>query len=123
MLLDIDYFKQVNDQHGHAVGDEVLKELGKCLSNCMRETDFVARYGGEEFLIILPNTVQYAYILAEKLRSIVASIDFPTVGHLTVSIGISIVEESDKEPEDAVRRADQALYLAKEEGRNQAKLI
>ena len=123
LLLDIDYFKQVNDQHGHAVGDEVLKELGKCLSNCMRETDFVARYGGEEFLIILPNTVQYAYILAEKLRSIVASIEFPTAGHLTVSIGLSIVEESDKEPEDAVRRADQALYLAKEEGRNQAKLI
>lgn len=123
MLLDIDYFKEVNDRHGHAVGDSVLKELGKCLSNCMRETDFVARYGGEEFLIILPNTVQYAFILAEKLRTVIASIDFPTVGHLTVSIGLSVVEASDQEPEDAVRRADQALYLAKEEGRNQAKMI
>ena len=123
MLLDIDYFKAVNDRHGHAVGDSVLKELGRCLSNCMRETDFVARYGGEEFLIILPNTMQYAFILAEKLRTVIASIDFPTAGHLTVSIGLSVVEASDQEPEDAVRRADQALYLAKEEGRNQAKMI
>ena len=123
MLLDIDHFKSVNDQHGHAAGDEILKTFGKTLRSCMRETDFVARYGGEEFLIILPDTQEQAFILAEKLRHVVSTLTFSISLKLTVSIGLSIVELDDSEPEDVVRRADQGLYIAKENGRNQSQMI
>lgn len=123
MLLDVDFFKSVNDQYGHTVGDEVLKMISNTLDSCMRETDFVARYGGEEFLIILPDTQEQSFILAEKLRHVISTLEFPFEQQLTVSIGLSIVNIADKAPEDAVRRADKALYIAKENGRNQSQMI
>ena len=123
ILLDVDFFKLVNDQYGHTVGDEVLKMIASTLDSCMRETDFVARYGGEEFLIILPHTHKQSFILAEKLRHAISSLEFPFAQKLTVSIGVSIVNIADKAPEDAVRRADKALYIAKENGRNQSQMI
>ena len=123
MLLDVDFFKSVNDKYGHTVGDEVLKTIASTLNSCMRETDFVARYGGEEFLIILPDTKEQSFILAEKLRHVVSSLTFPLGQKLTVSIGLSIVNVDDNAPEDAVRRADKALYIAKENGRNQSQMI
>lgn len=123
MLIDVDFFKLVNDQYGHTVGDEVLKMIASTLHSCMRETDFVARYGGEEFLIILPDTQDQSFILAEKLRHVISSLVFPFGKPLTVSIGLSIVDIDDKAAEDAVRRADKALYIAKENGRNQSQMI
>lgn len=123
MLLDVDFFKAVNDQYGHTVGDDVLKIIASTLNSCMRETDFVARYGGEEFLIILPDTQEQSFILAEKLRHVISTLAFPFGQQLTVSIGLSIVNSADNAPEDAVRRADKALYTAKENGRNQSQII
>jgi diguanylate cyclase (GGDEF)-like protein len=83
--------------------DDVLKIIASMLNSCMRETDFVARYGGEEFLIILPDTQEQSFILAEKLRHVISTLAFPFGQQLTVSIGLSIVNSADNAPEDAVR--------------------
>jgi diguanylate cyclase (GGDEF)-like protein len=124
LMLDIDYFKRVNDEYGHQVGDDALR----CVANILREvlyrtTDFVARYGGEEFAIILPNTkVEGAYIVAEKIRKIIANQPFDAAG-ITFSITVSIGIMGD-EPSSGIsagfwlKEADDALYKAKKEGRN-----
>jgi diguanylate cyclase (GGDEF)-like protein/PAS domain S-box-containing protein len=119
LFIDIDHFKRINDTYGHETGDEVLRLLATVLLGAARATDFVARYGGEEFLVLLPDTTDAgARTLAEKIRHAVASQAFPVVGELTVSVGVSVARGDDKNEEEAVHRADKALYQAKSEGRN-----
>jgi diguanylate cyclase (GGDEF)-like protein len=124
LMLDIDYFKRVNDEYGHQVGDDALRRVANVLREVLyRTTDFVARYGGEEFAIILPNTkVAGAYIVAEKIRKMIAKQQFDAAGitfSITVSIGIMGDEPSSGISADFwLKEADDALYKAKEEGRN-----
>ncbi len=119
LVVDIDHFKQVNDTFGHEVGDIALQHVATRLSVSVRVTDFVARLGGEEFLVLLPETdAEMAVLVAEKLRSAVADVPAPVVGALTVSIGVSQVQLEDSDEAEAVRRADAALYRAKQSGRN-----
>lgn len=119
LFIDIDRFKRINDTYGHETGDEVLRQLARVLQGAARVTDFVARYGGEEFLVLLPDTTQAgALTLGEKIRQAVATQTFPVVGEVTVSVGVSVARGADKNEEEAVHRADVALYRAKSEGRN-----
>ncbi|MFC7461817.1 diguanylate cyclase [Hydrogenophaga defluvii] len=119
LFIDIDRFKRINDTYGHETGDEVLRQLARVLQGAARVTDFVARYGGEEFLVLLPDTTQAgALTLGEKIRQAVATQTFPVVGEVTVSVGVSEARGADKNEEEAVHRADKALYRAKSEGRN-----
>lgn len=119
LLLDIDHFKQVNDRCGHETGDRVLKRIADMLLLNFRATDFVFRFGGEEFLILLPATPREgALIIAEKIRAAVEAHLFASAMPLTISIGVSSVLPEDAGEYDAVRRADSALYLAKNGGRN-----
>ncbi len=119
LIIDIDLFKQVNDHYGHSVGDLVLKELVIEMKNHIRESDILARWGGEEFVLLLPQTKASAAMqLAERLRKGVAEHLFPSVGPLTVSIGHSEATPNDSS-DSLLNRADNALYQAKEAGRNQ----
>lgn len=118
MIIDIDHFKHVNDNYGHLVGDIVLSQLSKIISDNLRNSDIFGRYGGEEFLIICPKTNKDgAFILAEKLRIIVDEFTFDEVGHKTVSIGIAEFQTDDT-IETLFKKADEALYEAKNSGRN-----
>jgi diguanylate cyclase (GGDEF)-like protein/PAS domain S-box-containing protein len=118
ILIDIDHFKSVNDTYGHQVGDSVLKECASLVKSNIRETDIFGRWGGEEFLIICINTdLDSAVIVANKLRESIDSYDFSVVGHKSASFGVSEYLKDDNE-ESIVKRADDALYRAKESGRN-----
>jgi len=118
ILLDVDHFKQVNDKFGHKVGDKVLIEMGQLLALNVRKNDLVGRWGGEEFLLICPETsIDGAIKLAEKIRIIIEDTDFPEVGHVTASFGVTVSIKDDND-EDMFIRADKALYGAKREGRN-----
>lgn len=120
LFIDIDYFKKVNDTHGHSFGDDVLQHLGKILLSKRREHDIVARFGGEEFILVLPDADdKNALRVAEIIRSDIESSEINGV-NITVSIGISI-NKSDKNKIDAlIKEADSALYEAKDKGRNRA---
>jgi two-component system cell cycle response regulator len=127
LLLDVDFFKRINDTAGHLAGDSVLRQLGALLEGEMRKVDLLARYGGEEFVAILPQTsLDGGVVFAERLRERVAGQEF-TVGadsvvHLTVSIGIATFPSHRVESmEDLFARADEALYRAKSGGRNQVR--
>lgn len=117
IMLDIDYFKNINDTHGHVVGDKVLKKVAEVINSVIRGFDSVGRYGGEEFLVVLPNTNHdNAMKAAERIRIKIEETVFEEVGHLTISGGfISYQNES---IEDLVDKADQNLYEAKRSGRN-----
>ncbi|WP_133153819.1 GGDEF domain-containing protein, partial [Vibrio sp. 10N.261.55.A7] len=118
VILDLDYFKKVNDDFGHQVGDKVLKELSTLLAAKIRKTDFIGRFGGEEFLIICPESDDVStYELMEMIRVTVSDHRFTTVGTLTASMGISIFKPGD-DIDGLIKRADIALYKAKGEGRN-----
>jgi diguanylate cyclase (GGDEF)-like protein len=118
ILVDIDYFKDYNDQFGHPAGDEALKQVADCLRNGHRATDVVARIGGEEFAIILPETdIDGALNYAEKLRISVAAISV-LQRSITISLGIAQLNKDIDRPETLIHRADQALYEAKKAGRN-----
>lgn len=116
VLADVDRFKQVNDTHGHATGDEVLKRVAQCLSEVCRGSDFVARFGGEEFLLLLPDTDPIGAVsLAEKVRQAVEALEIPVVNRVTISMGVAMLEG---EMRQALGQADAALYAAKGAGRN-----
>ena len=119
LALDIDHFKRVNDNHGHATGDAVLRDVAQTMRATVRDTDFVGRIGGEEFLVLLPNTpVSQAVLVADKIRQAVQAQHQPGVGQVTVSIGVASAELDDANEEQAVSLADAALYRAKKNGRN-----
>ncbi len=117
-MVDIDFFKKVNDNFGHAMGDQVLKTAAGQIKDNVRKTDVLARYGGEEFIVLLPSTgAKDAYIVAERIRNCIEGYRFEKMGGITVSIGLS--ERVDKEIiDDVINKADTALYKAKEAGRN-----
>ncbi len=118
LLLDIDYFKRVNDNYGHQIGDEVLREFSTLLSDHVRDPDIVGRWGGEEFLIICKGADNDILLdLAERLRKSIENHVFPKCTSLTTSIGIASYEDGD-DIHNLLSRADKALYRAKSEGRN-----
>ena len=122
ILLDIDKFKSVNDTHGHQVGDTVLVELAKILTDNIRKTDVVGRWGGEEFLIVcIDTTADAAAVIAEKIRSTMAAQDIAIAGPKTGSFGVTSYCPGDN-IKSMMRRADDALYRAKEAGRNRIEL-
>lgn len=130
LMVDIDFFKKINDRYGHPAGDVVLQEMGELLKGLFRATDLPARYGGEEFAVILPETPAVAALaLAEKLRDQGAKKVFAPLGErisLTISIGVATLEsnmQADKLTEaDLILAADQALYRAKHAGRNRVEV-
>ena len=124
LVADIDYFKRINDAFGHDVGDEVLKEFAARLATNFRPVDIACRYGGEEFVVVMPGTRgDYACLVAERLRRHVAGAAFPIRGgaeriDVTVSIGVSASVSGADTAEKLLKRADEALYRAKQAGRN-----
>lgn len=118
ILADIDQFKNVNDGHGHLVGDQLLGDIATILLRSVRKVDTVGRWGGEEFMILCPDTdLPGACALAESIRAVVESNDFPIVGRKTSSFGVAEYQPGEG-PEATVKRADIALYRAKATGRN-----
>lgn len=122
LALDIDHFKRVNDEDGHAAGDEVLRQVANRLRRELRTTDVVARMGGEEFMVLLPDTLpEHALLLAERMRGHIAATPMTVGGksvNVTMSIGVSPIDPTDSRLEDSFERADAALYQAKHGGRN-----
>ncbi len=123
LMIDIDYFKKINDEFGHIIGDHILVRLASILQSSFRKTDIITRFGGEEFAIILPETeISHATILAERIRRKIQQHDYSElIGavHLTVSIGISNYHTPLSKPDvTLLHSADQALYAAKRNGRN-----
>ena len=122
IIIDIDYFKNVNDTWGHQAGDDVLKEFANILKNNARETDVIGRWGGEEFLILSSDTdLNGAVELSEKLREIISLFKFSFAEHKTASFGVSSYQVGDDE-KTMVKRADEALYSAKEKGRDRVEI-
>jgi len=124
LVLDIDYFKSINDSHGHDAGDDVLREFSTRIKKSIRGIDLACRLGGEEFVIVMPETdMAVATIVAERLRRRIASEPF-SVSHgarmldVTISIGIATLDTADDNAATILKRADQALYRAKRDGRN-----
>lgn len=120
IMFDIDHFKSVNDTYGHDIGDLVLRELSHLIGDSLREVDVFARWGGEEFIAILPNTfVDDGYAVAERLRSNVEIFDFSPVPKVTCSFGVISCEDASQCDNDILlKTVDEALYEAKENGRN-----
>ena len=121
-ILDIDFFKDINDTYGHLVGDEVLYTLAKFAQNQIRESDIFARWGGEEFAIILDTDIEDGFIVIDNLRQKLQEHIFETVTHLTCSFGVSSFKEGDTK-EKLLKRADNALYKSKISGRNRVSKI
>lgn len=118
VIADIDKFKSINDTYGHEVGDMVLKKFAKILRSNTRSTDKVGRWGGEEFIVLCPNSkLDEAQAVAEKLRVEISNTYFPVVGKVTTSFGISEFKDED-DVNSCLKRADEALYAAKNSGRN-----
>jgi diguanylate cyclase len=127
LLVDIDYFKTFNDQHGHLIGDEVIKFVAQKMKELVRGKDIVARFGGEEFSLLLSQTsLSGASAVAENIRSYFSASKLKTsqgkvLGNITVSVGAACYRHN--EPlEDFINRADRALYNAKKLGRNRITL-
>ncbi len=117
--IDIDFFKRINDNFGHDVGDETLITLTKIIQKMSRRDDIVARVGGEEFILILPNeNTDTSLVIAERLREKVAHTQLENIGNITVSIGIATWPKHSSDIDQVYKLADKALYLAKEQGRN-----
>lgn len=125
LLVDIDYFKKINDQYGHPVGDDVLVHVANSLKKSVRKVDLVGRLGGEEFLILLPNTPAHlALMVAERIRSTIESgsieVDSQSI-HISCSLGVlTYPAEGLTNKQSILKAADEALYLAKNSGRNRA---
>lgn len=127
LVIDIDFFKKVNDTYGHAIGDKCLQEITRRTLPVLRKNDMLARYGGEEFVVVMPETQSRgAVVVAEKIRRNIEKIEFiyktDTI-KMTVSIGVSEIKDGDKSHEAIFERADAALYKAKSEGRNRVMVL
>lgn len=122
MMLDLDHFKRVNDTHGHAAGDAVLRATVQAVNACLRNTDVIGRLGGEEFAVLMPETDLHAATeVASRLRQEIAALEVPFGGEViccTVSIGVAMLQPQDGDIDAVLHRADQGLYLAKRDGRN-----
>jgi two-component system cell cycle response regulator len=124
LVIDIDFFKAVNDTHGHDVGDQVLKEFSRRIRKNIRGIDMACRLGGEEFVLVMPETnMAEAYVIGERLRMAISGQDFSVADiaeslTITVSIGIAALEGADDSADALLKRADKALYRAKRDGRN-----
>ncbi len=118
IMLDIDFFKKVNDSYGHNIGDKALIQVSHTLLRTVRNIDIISRWGGEEFIVLLPTVdLTQAVKLADKIRVNIYNQEIDVIGHVSVSIGVSEVYEGEV-MQDAIKRADEALYLAKKSGRN-----
>lgn len=118
-MLDIDYFKTVNDEYGHDIGDMVLKEVVQHIRSIIRSSDILARFGGEEFVLLFPGlTLKEAEIVVKKIRSSIDIRDDFSSGHITVSIGVANISSEENITIDVLKEADKYLYKAKETGRN-----
>jgi diguanylate cyclase (GGDEF)-like protein len=123
IMVDVDHFKAVNDVLGHPIGDELLRQLTAILGQCLRQTDLLARYGGEEFAVLLPETdKQMALQVAERMRATVdtgmnAGAEWPQ--HISISLGVATWPRDGQTKQALVAAADEALYRAKHNGRNQ----
>jgi diguanylate cyclase (GGDEF)-like protein len=127
MVLDVDKFKNFNDAYGHLAGDRVLESIALTLKTCVRTEDIPSRFGGEEFTVLLPEADKdTAWVVAERLRTQIAKMTVPwspSLPPVTVSIGIVTFNERDRAgPDEILKRADEALYLSKERGRNRSSL-
>jgi len=127
ILLDLDHFKSINDQYGHSMGDQVLVQVAKCLTNNLRDQDIIGRFGGEEFILLLPSTTTIqAQSIAERCRIAISQLrfitDYKQEFSISASFGISSSLSAD-EPHLIISQADQALYAVKAEGRNQVKIF
>jgi two-component system cell cycle response regulator len=124
LVIDIDFFKAVNDTHGHDVGDQVLKEFSRRIRKNIRGIDMACRLGGEEFVLVMPETnMAEAYVIGERLRMAISGQDFSVADiaeslTITVSIGIAALEGAEDSADALLKRADKALYRAKRDGRN-----
>lgn len=127
MLIDLDYFKRINDNYGHMAGDEVLRQMSRRIQECQRETDFVGRYGGEEIVVILPETdLQTSIKIANIIREAVEKTPVLFESHIinvTTSIGISCLREEHDDYQIIFAETDEALYSAKELGRNRVEVF
>ncbi len=123
ILMDLDFFKKVNDTYGHLAGDDVLVRTADIIKDNIRKVDAAGRWGGEEFLAVLPETgLEQACCVAEKLRVAIGSENFPGVGHVSCSFGVTTYYKNDDQ-DKLLRRADKALYQAKDSGRNRVSFI
>jgi len=123
IMMDIDNFKDYNDTHGHPAGDEVLRKVAQCLDSCIRDQDSVYRYGGEEFAVLATDTTtEEGFAIGERLRAAVEELSLGTLPGVTVSVGVSNYKGTCSEPEQLVEFADQALYAAKNAGRNRVRV-
>ncbi|VXD20183.1 diguanylate cyclase [Planktothrix paucivesiculata] len=122
LILDLDHFKQINDNYGHLTGDQILINFTLAIQNYLRSSDYFGRYGGEEFVILLPDTDQAdALKIAQEICDLIAHLSIPTEKgnlNITVSIGVAVFRPQDTRIEDIFDRADQCLYQAKALGRN-----
>lgn len=136
MLLDLDHFKELNDKHGHNTGDLLLIEVGRRITCCLREMDTVARLGGDEFVLVLSElhpdeteSAAQANVVAEKIHAILAEpytliiqqpggVDVTIIHHCTASIGVTLFLNHEASLQDILKRADMAMYQAKEAGRS-----
>ena len=121
LMIDIDKFKVLNDTHGHATGDEVLRAVGGAIIAAVREDDVPARYGGEEFVVLLRNpTPEVAFDVGERVRAAVAALDLQRLGvrAVSVSVGVAVARRADQSIDDLIEQADRALYRAKRSGRD-----
>ncbi|HEX5413211.1 MAG TPA: diguanylate cyclase [Terriglobia bacterium] len=129
LILDLDHFKNINDVYGHEVGDRILKQFAKTITQSMRETNLTARLGGEEFVVILPDTgARACQVVAERIRNAVALMNMPQVNekplpNITVSLGIAVYPEHGATLEEMLQASDRALYESKRAGRNRATLF
>lgn len=124
-IIDIDFFKQINDTYGHLAGDEVLRKVARTASGALRQTDFFGRFGGEEFVMVLTDTLaEGALTSSERVRKSIEGLAFPDISDgLKVTISIGIAEHARRgEPEATFKCADDALYRAKEGGRNRCEV-
>lgn len=119
IMIDLDHFKRLNDQHGHAKGDAVLRDSAAAIINQLRETDIACRYGGEELIVVLPNCgLEMAAAKAERIRASIEALSEPNGAQVSASLGVACVPITSNSSRDLLANSDAALYRAKQEGRN-----